>query len=261
MRIVLSGNCQCSGIATFLRLAPNASKYRISEIPHLVQFYQGIDAKAHPELPPAEQERMMREADVILYHAKGGNEPDLMHLNDNAVKIPLSVVYNSAYFMMCYEERTEWKPVLAVARDSGIDQAVRYAVQEHNFNYSLRWATDLTKMIKKECMENVPQATAMSQFFAENHAERQPLLTNNHPTSYIFAEWTDRLLQYLGEPALSIAVHTAARANPNMAGLPCEFSAGSGARRYLGLNWGARPEDESSCADIALERITKFMNQ
>lgn len=261
MKWCITGNCQGSGIATFLRLAPHAAKYRISEIPHLVQFYQGLDPAAHPELPPAEQERMMREADVILYHAKGGNEPDLLHLNERAQKIALSVVYNGAYFMMCYDTKEDWEPILPIARAAGVEAAVLHAVREHDFNYRLRWAAHLTQMIKKEVIEGVPHGTQMSQYFAEHHAERQPLITNNHPTSFIFAEWTNRILHLLGEPLLPHTALVQAAYNQNMAGLPCEFSAGSGARRHLGLSWGARPEDEESCAMIARERITKFLNE
>lgn len=261
MRIVLSGNCQCSGIATFLRLAPNAASYRISEIPHLVQFYQGIDPKAHPELPAEEQERMMREADVILYHAKGGHEPDLLHLNDTAIKIPLSVVYNSAYFIMCWEEKTNWAPVLDFARANGIDAAVRYAVREHDFGYEERWWHDFSKMMLKEVNEDVPEFTKISPFFHCCNKHQQPLITNNHPTSILFCFWTNCILAHLGEQTMPASMDERARANPNMAGLPCEFSAGSGARKHLGLSWGARPEDEQSCSQIARERITTWMKE
>lgn len=261
MNICLTGNCQIAGIATFLRLSPNAAKYRISEIPHLVQFYQGLDPKAHPELPVAEQERMMREADVILYHAKGGNEPDLLHLNDTAVKLPLTVVYNGAYFMQCWEDKTDWEPVLRVARDVSVDQAVRFAVDEHDFGYHRRWADHFGMMVQKEHFENVPSDTWASDVFLRHHIKTQPLITNNHPTSIIFADWTDRILAHLGEPTLLPSVHARARTDRNMAGLPCEFSAGSGARRHLGLEWGARAEDQVSCAKIARERITKWLNE
>lgn len=261
MRLVLSGNCQCSGIATFLRLAPNADKYRISEIPHLVQFYQGLDPKAHPELPVAEQERMMREADVILYHAKSGNEPDLLHLNDTAIKIPLSVVYNGAYFLMCWEEKHDWIPVLERAGAHGVDEAVRFAVDEFDFGYHRRWADHFGRMVQKEHFEGVPSDTWASNVFLRHHATTQPLLTNNHPASIIFADWTDSILAHLGEPEMPKAVIQQAKLERNVAGLPCEFSAGAGARKHLGLEWGGRAEDQVSCARIARERIEKWLNE
>ena len=261
MRCLLSGNCQISGIATFLRLAPNAKKYQVSEIPHLTQFYQGLDPKAHPEFPPAEQERLVREADIIFYHAKGGEEPDIIHLNEKAPKVPLSVLYNSAYFLICYEDRHDWEPVLDRARMHGMHNAVTYAVDEYDFGYESRWQRNFDQMQKKEADEGVPEATRISPFFSASHREHRPLLTMNHPTSFIFYEWTNLILRHLNEPPLNPALRTRALLEQNMAGLPCHYSAGRGARTIMQLDWGARPEDQGSCADISRERITRWLKE
>ena len=261
MKICISSNCQGAGIATFLNLAPNAKKYQVREIPHLIQFYQGLNPKAHPEFPPAEQERIVREADIIFYHAKGGEEPDIIHQNEKVPKIPLSVVYNSAYFMQCWEDRKDFEPILERARTEGVHAAVCYAVDEHDFGYEARWQKNFEQMKKKENDEEVPEATRISPFFAASHREHRPLITYNHPTSFIFYEWTDLILRHLNEPPLNPALRTRAILEPNMAGLPCEFAVGNGARKYMDLDWGGTPPEQASCDSIARERINRWLNE
>jgi len=240
MKIALVGNCQVDGIEYMLKRALPNHEYR--RLPHLATFYGEFTEEQIAETHAW--------ADVVFFHHKHDGVQDYP---TKQPKIPLSVWYQSGPFMMHTPENW-WEVIREYAGRHGNHVAAEWAIQE-DLSYELRWDSCLKKMMEKEEDECVPPALRMSDMMVEGRVY-QMQLTCNHPTSAVFREWALRICAFLGEhPHSDACGWLEALTNPNLAGLPCEESATSGAVRHLGLHWGGRPEDDDSGRLIVKERL------
>lgn len=241
MKLLFTGNCQSSGLAVFMRRA--RPDWEIHDLPHLATFYSEFT-----------EEQIAAEhawADLVFYHEKHDHPQDYP---TKQPKIPMSVWYQSAPFMAQFDQAMwdavqydEEKQAFWKNRDLYID----YLVRDYDFDYERRWNDCWEKMKKKEEDENVPEELRMSGFMLQGR-EAQLQLTCNHPTSLVFFWWTQKILWFLkAEPNGNMVNVGECLHNPNIAGLPCEESATTGARRYLGLLWGGREIDNDSGREIA----------
>lgn len=246
MKILLTGNCQTTGIAYFLRRA--LPTWEIHDLPHLGTFYGHIS-----------EEEIAREhewADMVFFHHKhDGNQ-------DHPVKqpkIPLSVWYQAAPFMAQIQPEM-WSQLnkdCDLFSPGYIEPMVEYVVREHDFDYEKRWKDCWEKMRQKEEDECVPDLIRMSDTMEEYGRKFQLQLTCNHPTSLVFRTWAQKILSFLGKFSLTVPTVEECLENPNLAGLPCEESATSGARKHLQLQWGGRDIDDESGRQIARERLNQ----
>lgn len=238
MILRLFTNCQGQGLEYFLRRA--LPSWDIKCFPHLATFYG--------EFSDALLAEEHWNADIVFYHHKHDGELDYP---TKQPKIPLSVWYQSAPFMAQIPEDL-WIEFRNTGGNS--EDAIH-----HDFNYQARWDLCVERMKQKEEDEGVPQFLRMSHMMASGR-NHQLQLTCNHPSSLVFQTWSLRICHFLGAvPCDSRVKLSEAFANPNLAGLPCEESATSGARKHLGLKWGGRPEDDESGRQIARERLAKLL--
>jgi hypothetical protein len=244
MRILFTGNCQCDGLVVFMQRALPQFEFR--SLPHLASHY-----KEFSEEKIAEDHAW---ADLVFFHHKHDHPQDYP---TKQPKIPLSVWFQSGPFA-AQSEDCYWLPVVEHARHYGVDSACDFAARDADLGYEQRWASCFERMKEKEENENVPKEIRVSDLMENYGRTEQQQLTCNHPTSVIFADWTFRILRYLDLVGF-IPTMDELRANPNLAGLPCEESATSGARRHLSLKWGGRPEDDDSGRQIARERLSRLM--
>lgn len=242
MKLLFTGNCQSSGLAVFMRRA--RPDWEIHDLPHLATFYSEFT-----------EEQIAAEhawADLVFYHEKHDHPQDYP---TKQPKIPMSVWYQSAPFMAQFDQAMwdavqydEEKQAFWKNRDLYID----YLVRDYDFDYERRWNDCWEKMKKKEEDEDVPSALRMSEYMNIWGKARQCQLTCNHPTSYVFWEWTFNILVFLNEKVEPMwNLWQEVERFPNLAGLPCEESATTGARKHLNLSWGGRPEDDESGREIA----------
>lgn len=238
MKILLTGNCQVDGLHYFLSRALPHFEFR--RLPHLATFFQEFT-----EEKIAEDHAW---ADLVFFHHKHDHPQDYP---TKQPKIPLSVWYQSAPFMAQIPEDL-WIEFRNTGGNS--EDAIH-----HDFNYQARWDLCVERMKQKEEDEGVPHFLRMSHMMASGR-NHQLQLTCNHPSSLVFQTWSLRICHFLGSvPCDSRVKLSEAFANPNLAGLPCEESATSGARKHLGLKWGGRPEDDESGRQIARERLAKLL--
>lgn len=235
-RILLCGNCQMSGIAFFLRRA--LPTWEIHDLPHLATFYGEFT-----------EEQIAAEhawADIVFFHHKHDGKQDYPTKHP---KIPMSVWFQSAPFMAQVPGEI-WQQL----KESNADP--EWIVREADLDYERRWEECWEKMKQKEIDEGVPVQLRISDLMRKGR-ERQLQLTCNHPTTYVFTNWCNRILNYIwAQPNLQdIERMCAGESNPNLAGLPCEESATTGARKHLSLNWGGRPEDDESGREICRKML------
>lgn len=236
MKILLTGNCQVDGLHVFLsRALPH---FEIRRLPHLATFYGEFS-----------QEKIADDhawADLVFFHHK---HDDPQNYPTKQPKIPLSVWYQSAPFMAQIGPQM-WRDYY----DTG---ATPEEAVYHDFDYRNRWTGCWERMMEKEEDENVPQLIRMSDFMI-NGKDFQLQLTCNHPTSMVFRAWANRICAFLGIRTYQEVSFEEAIAEPNLAGLPCEESATSGARSHLNLQWGGRPEDDESGLLIARQQKAEW---
>lgn len=244
MKILFTGNCQCDGLAYFMRRA--LQHWEIRSLPHLATFYQEFS-----------EERIAEEhawADLVFFHYKHDGKQDYP---TKQPKIPLSVWYQSAPFMaqIPQEMWDEFKEDNRLFSPNDPNGLIEYLVKDHDFDYEKRWNDCWTRMQQKEVDENVTEELRISDWM-EVGKVNQLQLTCNHPTSKVFFVWSLRIMKFLGvENHSLVTTNDELEQNPNLAGLPCEESATSGARKHLSLSWGGRPEDDESGRQIARERL------
>ena len=237
MKILLCGNCQTQGLQVFLQRA--LPSFDIQCIPHLATFYGEFS-----EEQIADHHAW---ADLVFFHHKHDHPQDYP---TKQPKIPLSVWFQSAPFMAQIPEDL-W---IEFRNEGGNSENAIH----HDFNYKARFELCCERMQEKEENEGVPHELRMADLNWDGR-EMQYQLTCNHPTSIIFLRWAEQILYFLGQPKQGLPSVQECIDNPNIAGLPCEESATSGARKHLGLRWGGRPEDDESGRFIARERLDKLL--
>lgn len=243
MKLLITGNCTCEGLAIFLRKA--LPHWEIHHLPHLGTFFGEIT-----------EETILKEhawAELVFYQTKQDNP---QNYPTKAPKIPLSVWYQSAPFMAWVPQNLweEFKDDNQLFSPNDSNGLIEYLVKDHDFDYEARWNECWDRMKVKEIDEGVPEDIRIS-YLMQWGRQHQLQLTHNHPTSLVFLHWSDRILEYLGEKKWSGYTLQDCIMNPNIAGLPCEESATSGARKHLGLAWGGRPEDDESGRQIARKML------
>lgn len=234
-------NCQGQGLEVFLKRA--MPQHDIKCFPHLASFY----GEFSDELLAEEHAK----ADVVFFHHKHDGAQDYP---TKQPKVPMSVWYQSGPFI-AHTSEEDWQTIKGMASYMGNDWAIKVAVEEANLHYDKRWIDCHSKMIDKECLEQVPLELRISDLM-DDGTRHQLQLTCNHPTSLVFFWWTERICKFLGEEQHPGAIsELECYQNPNLAGLPCEESATTGARKHLQLSWGARPEDDESGRLICRQRL------
>jgi hypothetical protein len=168
----------------------------------------------------------------------------------------MSVWYQAGPFIMHATDQ-DWLR-LAAEHNGDIESAIRQAPFA-DMGYSDRWKDCYERMLEKEENEEVPMDIRISGFM-EVGRDHQLQLTCNHPTSLVFRQWATRILDFIKIPFIQHTFPSVADClvNPNMAGLPCEESATTGARDILSLKWGGRLEDNESGRQVARTRLTQL---
>lgn len=235
MKILLCGNCQVDGLHVFLsRALPN---FEFRRLPHLATFYGSFT-----EEKIAEDHAW---ADLVFFHHKHDHPQDYP---TKQPKIPLSVWFQSAPFMAQVPGEI-WEHL------SLSQPGIEWIVREADLDYQKRWDECLEKMKQKEEDEEVPELIRMSDLMEVDGKDFQLQLTCNHPTSLVFRLWMQRILAFLHIHNYRDFSFEECIQNPNIANLPCEESATSGARKHLNLQWGGRPEDDESGRLIVRQRL------
>lgn len=235
MKILLTGNCQVDGLYVFLSRA--LPKFEFRRLPHLATFYQEFS-----------EERIAEDhwwADLVFFHHKHDHPQDYP---TKQPKIPLSVWFQSAPFMAQVPQ-----PIWDRLKEDKAD--LEYVVKEADLDYQARWDGCLDRMKEKERNENVPDLIRMSDLMDVDGKNFQLQLTCNHPTSMVFRLWTFRICSFLGVWNTNDFSFEQCINSPNLANLPCEESATSGARKHLGLKWGGRDIDDESGRMIARKQL------
>lgn len=240
-RALITGNCQASGLSFFLRRA--LPHWEIRDLPHLATFYGEFS-----------EERIAADhawADIVFFHHKHDGAQDYP---TQQPKVPMSVWYQSGPFI-AHTSEEDWIQLRQAMKYKSTADVIEAAVMEMNLNYTERWYECLSKMMIKERNEQVPQELCMSDLMAAG-LSHQLQLTCNHPTSLVFFWWAERICKFLGEEQHPGAIsELECYQNPNLAGLPCEESATTGARKHMALQWGGRPEDDESGRLICRQRL------
>lgn len=245
MIIRLFCNCQGQGLEVFLKRA--LPHHDIVCFPHLATFFK--------EFTPEFLADHHAKADLVFFHHAHDDPQDYP---TKQPKVPLSVWHQAGPFFIRTED-PDWAQVYEHQKVYGEHSAIEFAVKEADMGYVDRWSSNYARMKEKEWNEGVPEEIRISDLMLRGTYEQQQL-TCNHPTSVIFQEWSERICEFLGErPGPNAVSRAEALAHPNLAGLPCEESATSGAVRALSLKWGGRPEDDESGRQIARERLKKIV--
>jgi len=241
MRALVTGNCQASSLAIFLRKA--MPQHEIRHLPFLATFFNEFS-----EEQIAEHHAW---ADIVFYHTKHDHPQDYPTKNP---KVPMSVWYQGAPFIAQLPQTIwdHWKP----HRDMfGLDETV-VAMLDADLLYEQRWVEYYERMRWKEVDEGVPQELRMSDMM-ELGRTRQLQRTCNHPTSLVFREWALRVCKFLGEKPVEMFSPEECIAEPNLGELPCEDFACIGARRHLRLYWGGDPDANESCRQIIIAKLNE----
>lgn len=212
--------------------------WEIRHLPHLATFYGEFT-----------EEKIAEDhwwADLVFFHHKHDHPQDYPTFQP---KIPLSVWFQSAPFMI-QTPKEVWNRL----KEEGVTDVERI-VKEEDMDYEARWQGCLQRMMEKEENENVPELMRMSDLMKVEGRNFQLQLTCNHPTSIVFWEWSMKIIAFLGERTQTSYTVDECKLHPNLAGLPCEESATTGAKRHLGLLWGGRPEDDESGRQVVRERL------
>lgn len=229
MNICFHTNCQGSGLAYFFERSPFAKGLFIK----VILDFQVVLGEVSKE----EEREALEKADIIFYHAVNGEFPVKDWKPKKFLrKVPMSVWYNSGPFLSGASAES-WAPILKMARDKGINEAVHHAVHEADMGYEARWDSCLAKMKAKERKEGVPEKTRISHWVKEAR-KSQMHLTMNHPTTEVFHRWANLLLDHVGLQQLPEKLWQNRYSNTNLVGLPCEDFAPEGAVKHLGLRWG-----------------------
>ncbi len=250
MNIHFSSNCQGDGLRKFMERSPDAATLNIS----VTQEHQIILGETTREV----EAKYLREADAVFYHAHLGKLPwpESTELKPGVCPVALPVFYNGGYFIHWASDK-HWDAIYELAHQVGDNEAVRYAVNEADMGYEPRWVDNLQKMRQKELDECVPDWGWISHWVTEGHRWRQNM-TMNHPTSRIFYEWANILLKYLGLAKISESLIAACIADPNMAGLPCEETVCTAARKALKMQWGGSSREDALAAEYVRYRLNQM---
>jgi hypothetical protein len=241
---LFTGNCQSNGLEHFMKIA--LPHLEIRNLPFLATFFNEFS-----------EEKIAEEhawADLVFFHHKADNP---QNYPTKQPKIPLAVWYQSGPFIT-HATNQDWLRLL-LEFDGDVEKAVQQAPIA-DMGYEARWNHCLERMIEKEINEEVPRELRISDLM-EYGKDHQLQLTSNHPASFVFYHWTKRICHFLGVGQVELPSEEYCLGHPNLAGLPCEESATSGAREILGLNWGGRPEDDQSGRDIARERLSLLKSE
>lgn len=251
MKIHFHANCQAAGLRWFFDRSPSASSFTTDCIQNF-QIVLGEESR--------ERERQVVEtADILFYHAtkRVYPWPENVSPREGCELIPLSVYYQGAFFCIEQAHRHIWEPVIAFAREHGVDAAVHHFVNEMDIGYKDMWNADVAHMMTKEIEEGVPMEHRISHWQPDG-LEVQQLITKNHPTSIIFLKWANLLLKSLGKQPLGDEWDRQCRDNYNIVNLPCEDWVTTAARKHLGMKWGASDYMNNRAAQFAKEKLIEF---
>lgn len=252
MKIHFHTNCMGWALKWFFERSPSASSFTLDCIQNY-QIVLGEDSR--------ERERHVVEtADVLFYHAtkRVYPWPENVSPRPGCELIPLSVYYQGAFFCIEQCHKPIWEPVIAYAREHGVDAAVHHFVNEMDLGYKAMWDADLAHMKNKEEEEGVPAEHRISHWQPEG-LEVQQLITKNHPTSIVFLRWANLLLKSLGKQPLEEQWDRQAKDNLNLVNLPCEDWVTSAARKHLGMKWGGSDYMNQRSAQYAKEKLLEWM--
>lgn len=246
--LLLYGNCQMHGIKCFLEMSPDMRDFKI-EVFETWRMVVKLETEER-------ENRLVENADIVFYHAHSERQLNKDKLKQGTNSFPSSVFYNSGPFIGSASEE-DFAPVMKCYRESGINNAVIRGINEFDLGYSRRWKSNYEKMCEKEIDNDVPQELRITDLY-EHARNVRMVLTDNHPTSYTFFHWTNRVLCFLKKPPLSGAVLDRCMREENITGLPCYSWITPVAKNVLGLKYGGTETDKSHNADEIKEKIKAF---
>ncbi len=253
MKVNFHGNCQGAGLQWFFDRSPDAASFTTN----CIQNFRVMTGEETRE----QERRCVEEADILFYHATKRVFPWLETVSPRpgCVLIPISVFYNGAYFFIENANPETWAPIIAFAREHGVDAAAAWLVNEADLDYRGRWRADFDHMATKEEEEGVAHELRISDWQLEGDEWAQ-LLTKNHPSSLLFYHWANLLLVHIGQRPLPDDWKVKCREHPNLINLPMEDWATTAARRHLGLQWGATDYENRRATQFAKDKLNEWLN-
>lgn len=250
-------NCVGQGLDKFLRLNPC----------YLEKFNPTVVYNYMVDLGQSDLnvfDRAAREADVFIFHRLDTSRSkhsitinDLLpKLKPDVWMIPMSVPYNSGYFIWHHDWSPELKAaVIQTVRTAGMVAARKFYLTEGDLEWVKRWNSCLARMKQKEEEEGVPSDIRCSDIIDAYGRNCRMFQVPNHPSSCLFWPWSLRLAEFLGLPLQG--GEATQEFDPNYAGLPCEDVVCESARKHLRLHF---PADADAKLEVAMtNELTQAM--
>lgn len=244
-KVLLYGNCQMKGLRDFLLLSDSVADLDIVAVESW-RIAAGLALKESSEAH-------CKSADVVFYHTISDLPLDPNSFREGCQMIPMSVYYNGGPFIFSISEEDFSEPVKMLAMHS-LSDVVRYVVLSADLGYEKRWLRHFAKMRKKEIEDGVPEELRATDF-NDMARHTRTALTYNHPTSFLFYHWTNRVLRFLGKPKLSKAILERCLVESNIADLPCYFHIPLAAKVCLGLSYGGTEDDNRNAELEVVEKL------
>jgi len=254
VKILFHSNCHGEGLANFFAYSKDAGKFQTRVI-RTYMLDLGLTSRE-------EELDALQWADYVLYHEHMGRKPgdESKPVKPGTILTPMSVMYNSGYYLSLGTEE-DWQGVYDYADKNGIDQAVDYAVYGADVGFTRRWNHNFEKMKSKEIRENVPESMWLSKAIEPLWKTEQQTLTMNHPTSTVFFDWANLILEHLNFAKIDMGFRDQCRTNLNIANLPCEDWICQGVKEVFGLSYGGGDLNNSNCANLARNKLTSRHQQ
>ncbi len=252
MNITFHTNCQGYGLAHFFRNSPDADKFTV----RCIQNFRICTGEETRE----EEKEAVECADILFYHATKRQYPWLpsVKLRPTVRMIPISVLYQGAYFFMENANREIWKPAIEMANTEGIERAADWLVYEADLDYQARWDSDRVHMMKKEDEEGVDLNIQVR--WMQNASLVEPLLlTKNHPSSLAFLYWANIILNHIGFRRMDTQWINLCANNLNIVNLPCEDWITTAARKHLGMSHGATDYENRRSVEFARNKLKEWL--
>jgi len=255
MKILFHANCQGWALEKFFKYSPDADKFQTKNVQTFMLELGTTSLE--------EEREFLNWADTMFYMSNDGRNPRLgnpiefIKGREGLTRIPMSTHFNGGYFISWTTE-DYWKQIFEYAKTHTIEEAINYAVLEADMGYKKRWEENLFRMKEKETEEGVAESMRLSYFVERLYLKEQQNTTMNHPTSVVLYDWANILLKHLGFAPIPDSFRKECLNNMIIANLPCEDWICTGAKKHLGLMYGATEYEDKRSRELVREKILKW---
>lgn len=230
---LLFGNCQVQGIAHFLRKA---------NFPYEIRTFENFRFILK-EQDPAAFKDLAKHADLFIYQPTDAKYDDLcaQRIVDNVLKpscktISFPYIFNHGYLPLAAHGNDIFgEEYVRALLDAGVTKEIilnRYEAGMIDFGMIPRFFACIAEQARREVFTDIKLARWMV-----NSRGGQLMLSYNHPSSEVFVELAQRVIERMGLPPVSIRWE-----GPNEVGLPCSMPLS----RYAINTWGMDAQPDTS---------------